>query len=83
MVLTPTTPEELRSALRRGVVQFAFKKLDGTLRTAVGTTNLATIPAEHYPRGARASSPNSIVFFDLEKREWRSASSRQESFIWR
>jgi hypothetical protein len=83
MVLTPTSPNELREALRRGVTQFAFKKLDGTLRTAVGTTNLATIPAENHPRGVRQSSPNAVVFFDVEKREWRSVSIRQEMFIFR
>ena len=83
MVLAPTAADELRTALRRGVVQFAFKKLDGTLRTAVGTTNLATIPNEHHPRGVRQSSPRAVVFFDVEKREWRSLSIRQEIFIWR
>lgn len=83
MVLTPTSPSELREALRRGVTQFAFKKLDGTLRTAVGTTNLSTIPVEMHPKGVRQSSPNAVVFFDVEKREWRSVSIRQEMFIFR
>ena len=39
MNLVATSPEVLRSRLREGVVQFAFKKVDGSLRTAVGTTN--------------------------------------------
>ena len=43
MVLQPIAPETLRARLSEGVVQFAFKKVDGTLRTAVGTTTLATI----------------------------------------
>ena len=81
MVLIPTTAEELRAALRRGAAQFAFKKLDGTLRTAVGTTNLATIPARHHPRGVRPSSPRVVAFFDLEKQEWRSLSCTQEIFL--
>jgi hypothetical protein len=83
MVLTPTSPTELRETLRRGVTQFAFKKLDGTLRTAVGTTNLSSIPTEMHPKGIRQSSPNAVVFFDIEKREWRSVSVRQEMFIFR
>lgn len=81
MTLTPITPNELRNSLNRGAVQFAFKKLDGTLRTAVGTTNLATIPQESHPRGVRQSSPNVVVFFDLEKSAWRSINIFQEIFV--
>lgn len=74
------TPNELRRKLSRGVVQFAFKKLDGTLRNAVGTTNLSAIPQENHPRGVRQSSPKVVVFFDIEKREWRSVNHNQEIF---
>ena len=80
MNLAPITHERLRSRLRGGVVMFAFKKLDGTLRTAVGTTNLSTIPSEHHPKGSREPSPRVVVFFDVEKREWRSLSTRVEVF---
>jgi hypothetical protein len=78
---TPITHEGLRSRLRNGVVQFAFKKLDGSLRTAFGTTNLTSIPSAHHPKGARESSSRAIVFFDLEKQAWRSLSIRMEVFI--
>jgi hypothetical protein len=81
MTLEPVSAEVLRSRLRAGVVQFAFKKLDGTLRTAVGTTNLATIPTEHHPKGVRESSPRQVCFFDIEKREWRSVSATREMFV--
>jgi hypothetical protein len=80
MNLTPITHDGLRNRLRNGVVQFAFKKLDGSLRTAIGTTNLSTIPSEHHPKGSRESSPRVVVFFDVEKREWRSLSTRAEVF---
>lgn len=80
MTLEPITHEALRRELRNGVVQFAFKKLDGTLRTAVGTTQLASIPIDKHPTGARESSPTVVTFFDIEKREWRSVSTRVEVF---
>jgi hypothetical protein len=81
MQLTPITHIALRTELRTGIVTFAFKKLDGTLRTAVGTTVLSLIPEANWPTGRRESSPNAVVFFDIEKREWRSLSTRAEVFI--
>lgn len=81
MTLQPTTATELKRQLARGVVQFAFKKLGGELRTAVGTTNLATIPRESHPKGVRPAPESVVAFFDVEKREWRSASARAEIFI--
>lgn len=81
MQLKPITHSALRTELRTGVVSFAFKKLDGTLRTALGTTVLSLIPQANHPTGRRESSPNAVVFFDIEKREWRSLSTRAEVFI--
>lgn len=80
MTLSPISHDALRAELRKGVLAFGFKKLDGTFRTAVGTTNLSLIPAEHHPKGRRESSPRAVVFFDVEKREWRSLSTRVEVF---
>jgi hypothetical protein len=81
MTLKSCTPNELRTRLREGVVQFAFKKLNGELRTVVGTTNLATIPLVSHPKGVRESPPSVVCFFDLEKGEWRSLSIRAEVFV--
>jgi len=81
MVLTPIQPEELRRELNKRVVHFAFKKLDGTLRTANGTTNLASVPHDKHPKGARPASQKVVTFFDLDKREWRSISATQEIFV--
>lgn len=81
MTLTPITHDGLRAELRQGIVAFAFKKLDGTLRTAIGTTNLGLVPIERHPKGRRESSPLAVTFFDVEKREWRSLSTRVEVFI--
>ena len=46
-----TNPAELRLALQNGVVSFAFQKKDGSLRIALGTTNLGIIPQESHPTG--------------------------------
>ena len=81
MVMTPINPDELRSKLNEGTVQFAFKKLDGTLRTAVGTTALESIPVENHPSGEGHSSPASVRYFDLSKNAWRSVSVTQEIFL--
>lgn len=80
MKFSPITHDALRARLRTGIVHFAFKKLDGDLRAAVGTTNLSSIPSELHPKGRRESSPRAVVFFDIEKREWRSLSTRVEVF---
>jgi hypothetical protein len=81
MQLRPISHETLRAELRRAVLNFAFKKLDGTLRVAAGTTNLSQIPTAMHPTGQRQSSPNAVVFFDVEKRAWRSLSTRAEVFV--
>jgi len=80
MVLNPIDPAELRARLNRGTVQFAFKKLDGNLRTAIGTTCIESIPSESHPKGGE-SSPKVVVYFDLQKMMWRSVSVNQEIFI--
>lgn len=80
MTLLPIAPENLKSRLRLGVTTFAFRKLDGSLRTAVGTTNLTIIPVESHPTGAGKSSEKVVTFFDIEKREWRCLSAKVEVF---
>lgn len=80
MKFKPITHSELRARLRTGIVHFAFKKLNGDLRAAVGTTSLTSIPIDKHPKGGRESSPKAVVFFDIEKREWRSVSTLQEVF---
>lgn len=81
MNMNPILPADLRTLLNERTVQFAFKKLDGSLRTAVGTTSLSSIPVDKHPTG-NASSPSSVVtYFDLEKNAWRSVSESQEIFI--
>jgi hypothetical protein len=77
----PVPPAQLKEMLRTGLVQFAFVKKDGTLRTAMGTTNLVHIPADHHPQGVREASPKVVTFWDLLSGEWRSVSINSQIFI--
>jgi hypothetical protein len=81
MVFQEISKDALRARLREGAVTFAFRKLDGTLRTAVGTVNLSMIPETLRPNGNGTSTDASVRFFDLEKGAWRSLSSGQEALI--
>lgn len=81
MVMKPINATELTAKLNEGTVQFAFKKLDGNLRTAVGTTSLESIPLENHPSGEGTTSDVSVRYFDLGKNEWRSVSSSTEIFL--
>ena len=77
---TRTTPWELRQMLNKGVVIFTFKKKDGTLRRAVGTSNIAVIPGACVPRTGKRAADSVVPFYDLEMRAWRSLSVRVEVF---
>ena len=74
MELQAISPSELRALLNEGVTNFAFRKVGGNLRLAMGTTNLDSIPAQHHPNGVGHSGSN-VKYFDLEKQAWRSVSS--------
>jgi hypothetical protein len=58
---------KLRVALLLGVVSFEFRKVDGSVRKAVGT--LADVPET---KGGKASS-GVFTFWDTEAAGWRSA----------
>ena len=81
MNMTPIEPSKLRSLLNEGTVQFAFKKINGDLRTAVGTTALESIPVESHPNGNGSSPASVVTFFDISKSEWRSVSTSREIFL--
>lgn len=59
---------KLAVKMQRGVISFAFKKLDGTIRQAVGT--LKNIPAT---KGAKESNLTVLTYFDIEADGWRAA----------
>jgi len=81
MNMTPIDPAALRTLLNEGTVQFAFKKLNGDLRTAVGTTSIESIPLADHPQGVREPSATVITYYDLGKNAWRSVSESTEIFL--
>lgn len=70
------TPEIFQDAFQQNVVRFTFKKLDGTVREAVGTTNPNMIEnlGGKNPKSEFNPNSKSFSFFDTEKKEWRSVS---------
>ena len=72
MVLNPISHEVLRTKLNEGTVQFAFKKLNGDLRIALGTTALELVPLNQHPQRKRKASQTAVPYFDLTKKEWLS-----------
>lgn len=70
----------LREKLLNGEVNFVFKKVDGSRRAAVGTTNLDLVPQDLWPKDMTSVEESTekqkdsgvVRFFDLEKGAWRS-----------
>ena len=59
---------KLRKALRKGVVEFYFKKVDGSIRQAFGTLKPGEIPTTN---GTRHQYTGTQVYYDTEKADWR------------
>jgi hypothetical protein len=81
MELHEIEAEQLRARLNKGIVDFAFKKINEELRSARGTRNIAEIPFKDHPHDGKLSSDAMIPFYDLDKKEWRAISARSEMFI--
>ena len=68
--------DEFVKALKAGVVDFEFEKVDGTVRKAKGTLNqdLMKVPEKKVEGAAkkRFMPPTVQVFWDVEKEEFRS-----------
>ena len=69
----------LREKLHQGEVNFVFKKVDGSRRAAVGTTNPDLIPldllgSQKTPEQSleEQRSQGIVRYFDIEKEGWRS-----------
>ena len=69
---------DLKNALNEGTVLFEFIKKDGTLRHARGTTCPDLVPADDTPKGKRtpeqqaAYERQTVAFYDIDKKGWRS-----------
>ena len=59
---------KLKAVLHKKVVEFFFKKTDGTLRQAFGTLMADRVPET---KGKKKAADNCQVYFDCEKEEWR------------
>jgi hypothetical protein len=81
MELHEISAEQLRTRLNKGIVDFAFKKINENIRTARGTRNIADIPLKDHPSTGKSDSDAMIPFYDLDKKEWRAISARSEMFI--
>ena len=74
-----TNVEELKEMLKNEIVNFSFTKKDGTIRQAKGTLIAELLPAPKTDSKPHKKNENIVVFFDLEKNEFRSL--RKETFI--
>ena len=63
-----------REALSRGYITFSYRKEDGSIREATGTTFDLFIPEEHRPKGSSTTPPqySTVTYYDLTCRAWRS-----------
>lgn len=59
---------KLRKAMRSGIVEFFFKKTDGTMRQAFGTLMDSRTPQT---AGARKTADTCVAYWDCEKEAWR------------
>lgn len=59
---------KLKTALKKGVVEFAYRKLDGTIRRAIGTLSSVLVPPTN---GGGYQHRDYQTYFDIEKGSWR------------
>lgn len=67
-----TTLEKIERGLKNGIVTFRFRKLDGSIRLAIGTLQKDILATKPIRKSDGSSSPMVQVFWDLEKNAWRS-----------
>lgn len=61
---------KFRDSLKQGVITFQYKKKDGTVRTAKGTTNPTEI-SKHYTSKNCGGLNGYISYWDMDKMDWR------------
>lgn len=68
--------ETIREYLRTGLVSFSYVKVNGDVRTALGTTNPLLIPTAAVPKSPDIDIPRErlglITYYDLYAGGWRS-----------
>ena len=78
MNYSKTTVSNLINLLDQNVARFQFKKLDGSVRNALGTRNESLVPKEDEVSFIDDISRKSVVFWDLEEKAFRSFSKDAE-----
>ncbi len=64
--------EEFRLLLATEIVTFYYRKKNGKLRKAIGTTCLDLIPTDSLPKGIGAPAPKGQVrYYDFTVSGWR------------
>jgi len=77
MNINPTsrTIETVKAALRRGIVQVVYQKLNTDMNNRKATLNFDLIPIKDHPKGdekkAATQDEGYIRYYDLTKWEWR------------
>ena len=74
-----TNLTEFGNMLHEGIVEFEFIKKDGSVRQAKGTLLAEYLPAPNSDAPARTKNDNVMVYFDMEKKSFRSFV--KESFV--
>lgn len=64
--------DTLKTKLANGIAHFVFRKKDGSLREAWGTTQRNIASAKVNGRGVDRETYNTTAYFDVEKGAWRS-----------
>jgi len=70
--MKPTISEKLEKKLATGIVAFNYKKTDGSVRYAAGTTDLSLIPADKQPKTPFKTGAATIPYYDFVKMSVRS-----------
>lgn len=64
---------DFKNALRKGVVNFKYKKKNGEIRDAKGTLNVEIMGEENTPKGTGYDIVDTnIRYYDLNSEGWRS-----------
>ncbi|MFC4213492.1 SH3 beta-barrel fold-containing protein [Pedobacter lithocola] len=59
---------KLKFAMMKGVVEFSYRKVDGSIRTAVGTLQM---PHVNYEYKGKPSTNKTLAYYDLEQGAFR------------
>lgn len=68
-----TNIDDFKNALRKGVVEFKYKKKNGEIRDAKGTLNIDVMGNDNAPKGTGYDIiDTNIRYYDLNSEGWRS-----------